>query len=80
MFNCILFIVIIYELSLAVQSQRNLIPKRQSQRIGDISSTSRNFSQSARFTDDYSFHFGTGGHRFFPRVAANISSTQARKK
>ena len=54
MFDCILFLVIINELSLATQSLRNLILKRQSQHNGDMFSTSRCFAQGTRFTYDYS--------------------------
>ena len=53
MFDCILFLVIINELCLAVQSQRNLLLKRESQHNGDMLSISRFFPQGTRFTDDY---------------------------
>ena len=54
MFDCIIFVVIIKELPLLFQLQRNLILKRQSQHNGDMISTSRCFCQGRRFTDDYS--------------------------
>ena len=79
MLNCILFVVVVYELPLAVQSQRNLILKRLPQHEGGIFSTSHSFSKGTRDTEDYSI-LALEAIGFFPRVAANISSTQVQKK
>ena len=54
MFDCILFVVIIYQFSFAVQSQRNLILNCHPQHTGHIFSTSLSFPQGTRFADHYS--------------------------
>ena len=53
MFDCILSVVIIYELPVAVQSQRNLILKLQPHHKEEMFSTSLSFPQDTRFTDGY---------------------------
>ena len=54
MFNCILFVVIIYELPFVVQAQINLIVKRQPQHKGYMFSTSLSFPEGARFAGNCS--------------------------
>ena len=79
MFDCILFAVVVYELPLAVQSQRSLILKPERPQKGGIFSTCQSFSQDTRLPGDYSI-LVLEAVGFFPRVAANISSTQVQKK
>ena len=54
LFDCILFIAIIYELPVGILSQKKLISKPQSQHQGDIFSKSQSFPQGTRLTDDFS--------------------------
>ena len=52
MFDCI-FIVIIYKLPVAIQSQRNLILQFQLQHQGFILPTTLSFPQGSKFIDDF---------------------------
>ena len=66
--------LMIRDLSLAIQSQRYLSFKRQAQHKDGILSTALGFSKGKGHWP--LLYFGTGGRRFFQRVAATMSSTQ----
>ena len=63
MFDYIIFVAIIHDLSLTIQSQRNTILNDQPQHEGDMLASFFHFSNGKRFTDNF-FHFITGGRSF----------------
>ena len=63
MFDYTLFVVIIHDFSLTIQSQRYAILNHQPQAEGDMMASVLRFPNGKRFTDNF-FHFSTGGHSF----------------
>ena len=66
--------LMIRDLSLAIQSQKYLSFKRQAQHKDGMLSTALGFPKCKGHWP--LLYFGTGGRRFFQRVAATMSSTQ----